>query len=941
MNDLTPGNPAMAKRPPYARSRRDWAEQLYRLLPAVYQIRDAEERGMLAAYMRIIGEQVQMIEDDVAELYENWFVETCDDWVVPYLGDLVGYRRAPEAGAGEPGDAVTPRTELLNRFLYPRREIANLVRRRRRKGTLSVLEDVARDVTGWQTRAVEFSRQVAFFQHVRHPQPEMGRTLCVRDTAALARLNSPFDTVAHTVDVRAIRSQAGIGWCHPRKVGLFVWRRTIHSATSVVPCQICEVGEGKHVPSYTFNRLGQEAPLYVRPIEEIEAEHGIATEKNLPVPLYRHLLARSGDREQRACPTLYGLGSQTPKSLAISARWPDEKKSSLIPAARVHVCDLGTLEKRFSVAGGLRPRHVAVDPERGRFLFREHCQPAAVRVSYHLAATDDMGGGEYARPSVPEPQGHILRVAPEGESANNGPSHLLKCATAAQGDLTAEQNGGIGTVTGRPAIIQADSAADPSDCSRDRSQDPAPTPVWIVQESMCVELPDSRTFEIPAAESLQIAAGVRFEIRAARGAWPLIQIRAVNRQACANPWRVRLAPGAQFILTGLQVCGATIQVEDAGDTSLLTDGPVAPTAGECGLSSPLAVPTHPDRLRPTDHDRIERPSPAPAELHLRHTTLVPGGRAANVACDCQPNHASLNLRLTSGRVCIQHSILGTLNVEHVRRSGAQCSGGHSLNATGDNAPCPSTPLPIAIADSIIDAAAELPAIYANCCAPAHAELTVARSTILGDICVQQIARAEDSLFVGVVHVVRRGLGYMRFCYVPVSPEDLLPLSALRSSNRAVALTTQRQNLIMELNPFDAVNWCALPRLPQRFKCVPEAARRPENNSCSTGCGDAPARTEAQPHPVENLYPLFVSTRYGDPGYCELSLACPEAIRSGSEDESELGVFHDLYLPQRTAALRARLEEYTPAEMQSAVIFADDLNPSDRAMFQGSCCPKHD
>ncbi|HEY4263452.1 MAG TPA: hypothetical protein VGM98_25035, partial [Schlesneria sp.] len=223
----------------------NWSDRLYRLLPAVHQIRDGQQREPLRAFLQIIGEQTQQIQDDIERLYDNWFIETSDDWVVPYLGDLVGFRRS--GAAGEPADAITPRGQLLNRFLYPRREIANVVRRRRRKGTLSVLEDMAKDVSGWSARAVEFSRLVTFFQNVKHPQPEIGRTFSLRDTQSHPRMATPFDTVAHTVDVRTIQPQPGVGWCHPKNVGLFVWRRSVLPLSMVRPCRTCRKIENSDV----------------------------------------------------------------------------------------------------------------------------------------------------------------------------------------------------------------------------------------------------------------------------------------------------------------------------------------------------------------------------------------------------------------------------------------------------------------------------------------------------------------------------------------------------------------------------------------------------------------------------------------------------------------------------------------------------------------------
>ena len=68
-------------------------------------------------------------------------------------------------------------------------------------------------------------------------------------------------------------------------------------------------------------------------------------------------------------------------------------------------------------------------------------------------------------------------------------------------------------------------------------------------------------------------------------------------------------------------------------------------------------------------------------------------------------------------------------------------------------------------------------------------------------------------------------------------------------------------------------------------------------------------------------PEFNSTRYGTPAYCQLADACAPEITRGAEDESEMGVFHDLFQPQREDALRAGLAEYTPAGMDVGILFA--------------------
>src|SRR4051812_16666098 len=111
-------------------------DRLYNLLPAYYRQRDTEAGEPLRALLQVIASQVQAVEKDISQRYEDWFIETCEDWVVPYLADLLG-SRLPR-GAGDPGDIASPKGRLRNRQLTPRREVANLTRYRRRKGTLAL-----------------------------------------------------------------------------------------------------------------------------------------------------------------------------------------------------------------------------------------------------------------------------------------------------------------------------------------------------------------------------------------------------------------------------------------------------------------------------------------------------------------------------------------------------------------------------------------------------------------------------------------------------------------------------------------------------------------------------------------------------------------------------------------------------------------------------------
>src|SRR4051794_24652129 len=123
------------------------SDRLYELLPAVYRQRDEEQGHTLQALLRVIAEPVDIVEADIEQLYENWFIETCQDWVVPYIGELIGYDPV-----SEPIEA--PGAEA--RILVPRREVANTIGLRRRRGTLLAAARQGPDGAGWPARAVEF-----------------------------------------------------------------------------------------------------------------------------------------------------------------------------------------------------------------------------------------------------------------------------------------------------------------------------------------------------------------------------------------------------------------------------------------------------------------------------------------------------------------------------------------------------------------------------------------------------------------------------------------------------------------------------------------------------------------------------------------------------------------------------------------------------------------
>src|SRR3954447_13033838 len=123
----------------------DFARRLYTLIPENYRAYDLEEDAPppLEALMKVIGEQVSYLRQDLDALWDDFFIETCADWVVPYLASLVDTQLLPRV------DAKSLRLD-----------VRNTVEWRRRKGTPKVLQEVAAAMSGWPTdKIAEFFSQ--------------------------------------------------------------------------------------------------------------------------------------------------------------------------------------------------------------------------------------------------------------------------------------------------------------------------------------------------------------------------------------------------------------------------------------------------------------------------------------------------------------------------------------------------------------------------------------------------------------------------------------------------------------------------------------------------------------------------------------------------------------------------------------------------------------
>ncbi len=365
------------------------ADHLLKLLPAVYRLRDAEQGGPLQALLAVLAEQAAVLEEDLAQLHDDQFVETCAAWVLPYLGDLVGVR-------GLQGIGPAARS--------PRAEVAHTIGYRRRKGTAAVLEQLARDVTGWPARAVEFFQLLATTQYLNHRRPENRSFLPVRDAGRLERLGGPFEHLAgatnltHTADVRRIAG--GRGRYNIPNVGLFLWRLRAYSLTRSLAVQAA-LGDSRR---FLFSPLGHSAPLFSLPETEDEITH-LAEPVNVPEPIRRRVLAND-------LADYYGAG----KSFFLT------DGNGIVAANRIRVCDLSDQGSTWAhLPTG--PDAVALDPVLGRVAFSQDQAPPPL-VTFHYGFSADLGGGEYDRAATDFGPSRLVRVPGDHQTVQDALADL-------------------------------------------------------------------------------------------------------------------------------------------------------------------------------------------------------------------------------------------------------------------------------------------------------------------------------------------------------------------------------------------------------------------------------------------------------------------------------------------------------------------------------------
>jgi len=157
-----------------------------------------------------IGAQAAIMRRSIDRMWDDQSIETCDDWLIPYIGALLDVNLVSGL------DARGQRLDVAKTIYY-----------RRRKGTLAILEEIAANITGWDAKVVEFFRRLGRTRHGLDPPiglasagPDVatlqlaeglvgrltgtgiGGFADLRNVYGATKAHTAFDEFFHTADVR-------------------------------------------------------------------------------------------------------------------------------------------------------------------------------------------------------------------------------------------------------------------------------------------------------------------------------------------------------------------------------------------------------------------------------------------------------------------------------------------------------------------------------------------------------------------------------------------------------------------------------------------------------------------------------------------------------------------------------------------------------------------
>lgn len=796
---------------------RYYTEKIWDWIPPFYRDEDglASNPDVLRALVTILAQQAAIARRSIDRLWEDPFIELCDDWAIPYLGDLVGTRLVHE----------------LNRR-GRRVDVARTIFYRRRKGTPVVLERLTQDITGWEGTVVESFKRLGRTRHGLDTElsellPDRAISSIItpprgwanlRSTARMQQLDGPFDGFAHTPDFRQL--QGNLGRYNIPKLNVHLYRLTAFPVRFATPFSFAD-------ERFSVDPSGRDIPLF-RPDQRSNLDDWrIPQEWEFPAPIPCRLLGDARYQlsaallDELTVPPTAPITAETLSTL-VGIPFRNEARlrqtiQSLIPNfAALSAAELADFESVVdqilfgallptSPKAYLVPSPIQMDPTAVAIAVGPDLDPAnqgldveAIPhqqvVSANLADWGaSLGAGRLpsTKAVVIDPERGRFWFPLEPGEALPEPVWVPVYHYGLAGDV------GAGTYDRRGAIAAEDLTADPPipliSIPPGDINNPGPVPWTLpVSRSGILQFDNSKTYTV----SEDLTDVDQLVIQADTPQRPYV------RHSDSGEWVIR---------------AAAKDSEDPEDKRTLTLEGLW-----IGIESPAATPGPPPRPMVPATLVLEGVFD---QVTIRHCTLDPGGEQAAVeeTAVAIPT-VRLLVRGTIEELVIDSSIVGPILEDFDQED--------PLAAIAQ----------LTIRDSLVHSldAGATPAIQTRL-----GNVTLERTTVFGDVLVKEL-HATEALIQGLVSVTDNQHGCFRFSATHDEPET---------------------------------------RLPPQFESHLFAPKIP------------------------NLF--FVSQRFGDPGYGQLSNLAPQEIVRGAENRAEMGVFNQLLTPIKQDDLNAKFGEFMP------------------------------
>ncbi|HEV7876495.1 hypothetical protein [Bradyrhizobium sp.] len=403
---------------PFDPDTRDYvARLLYDRIPALYKLADqraaqdvSPHRPELEDFVRVLAGPLAVLRQSIEESYADLFIDSANDWILPYLADMVGTRLIfPESDAN-------------------RRDVRGTVGWRRRKGTPRMLRDLGGDLTGELVVTQEGWKRVQLAQDLDLLRSER-LVPDLRPPSIAERGYGPLDALMHAVDPRAISLRTGK--YHPKHVVHWVHPTALFPLAYGTPADLTEAGDPDL--RYAFHPLGAQMPLRCR---ATGADDVLATDRVPPMIFAESpgdWFGRDGRFDVRICGLSAAIGTpaQTIRALV---------RTTADPAILAGTVTLGLLEHDSRAFSGAVRVELAAVPFPGPNL--PNIAGAQIRARLDISAA---GAGPSVAVSVGAfPAGAIAMICltAVGAVGRRFPGAVIEIASGAAGALlgaTAEE----------------------------------------------------------------------------------------------------------------------------------------------------------------------------------------------------------------------------------------------------------------------------------------------------------------------------------------------------------------------------------------------------------------------------------------------------------------------------------------------------------------------